>query len=256
MALITERYASEIAGVLTCYDRMIIQGYIAPWSHADGMTSYLYANQIKIFDYQKFCEPLTKRVRNTAEAIAKEAGIEIEFIRKVGAFRKDDRIQELIESKQITEGLVHIFSAMESCNSYRPWHDKESGRTFLKFDSSKCLHYYFYFIDRDLGLCYLRVPTWPPFRLQFYMNGHNWLASKMQRKGITYKTLDNCFTQISDWQMAQKLSERINPEDLHKILDILAKRYCPVVDEQKLCYQWTIQQIECSTDIVFLNREE
>ena len=119
MALITERYASEIAGVLTCYDRMIIQGYIAPWSHADGMTSYLYANQIKIFDYQKFCEPLTKRVRNTAEAIAKEAGIEIEFIRKVGAFRKDDRIQELIESKQITEGLVHIFSAMESCNSYR-----------------------------------------------------------------------------------------------------------------------------------------
>ena len=70
MALITERYASEIAGVLTCYDRMIIQGYIAPWSHADGMTSYLYANQIKIFDYQKFCEPLTKRVRNTAEAIA------------------------------------------------------------------------------------------------------------------------------------------------------------------------------------------
>ena len=65
----------------------------------------------------------------------------------------------------------------------------------------------------------------------------------------------NCFTQISDWQMAQKLSERINPEDLHKVLDILAKRYCPVVDELKLCYQWTIQQIECSTDTVFLNRE-
>ena len=41
MALITERYASEIAGVLTCYDRMIIQGYIAPWSHADGMTNLL-----------------------------------------------------------------------------------------------------------------------------------------------------------------------------------------------------------------------
>ena len=107
MALITERYASEIAGVLTCYDRMIIQGYIAPWSHADGMTSYLYANQIKIFDYQKFCEPLTQRVRSTAEEIAKEAGIEIEFIRKTGAFRKDDRIQEIIESKQIKEGLVH-----------------------------------------------------------------------------------------------------------------------------------------------------
>ena len=29
----------------------------------------------------------------------------------------------------------------------------------------KCLHYYFYFIDPQLGLCYLRVPTWCPFRL-------------------------------------------------------------------------------------------
>ena len=174
------------------------------------MTSYLNANRIRIFDYQKFCEPLTRKVRSTAESIAKEAGIEIEFIRKVGAFRKDDRIQGIIESKQITEGLVHIFSAMETCNSYKPWHDKSSGRTFLKYDGSKCLHYYFYFIDRELGLCYLRVPTWPPFRLQFYMNGHNWLASKMRKKGITYETLDNSFVQISDWETAQKLSERMN----------------------------------------------
>ncbi len=40
VALITERYAEEIEGVLTCYDRMIIQGYVAPWSYSEGMTSY------------------------------------------------------------------------------------------------------------------------------------------------------------------------------------------------------------------------
>lgn len=255
MALITERYAADIQGVLTCYDRMIIQGYVAPWSHSEGMTSYLNANGIRIFDYQKFCEPLTRKVRSIAEEIAKEAGIEIEFIRKQKAFRKDDRIQEIITEKQASTGLVHIFSAMEGCTTYKPWHDKTSGRTFLKFDTSKCLHYYFYFVDEELGLCYLRVPTWPPFRLQFYMNGHNWLAYKMQKKGISFETLDNSFVQISDWEMAQKLSERINPEDLHRILDVFAKRYCPVVAEMKLSYTWSIQQIECSTDIVFRNRE-
>ena len=255
MTLITEKNEKEITGVLTCYDRIIIQGYVAPWSHAEGMTSYLNAQEIRIFDYQNFCVPLTQRVRSTAETIAKDAEMEIEFIRKVSAFRKDDRIQEIIETKQITEGLVHIFSAMESCNSYKPWHDKESGRTFLKPDGGKCLHYYFYFIDRDLGLCYLRVPTWPPFRLQFYMNGHNWLASKMKKRGITFETLDNSFTQVSDWETAQKLSERINPEDLHKVLDIFARRYCPVVEELEMSYQWTIQQIECATDIVFRSRE-
>ena len=255
MALITERYAADIEGVLTCYDRMIIQGYVATWSHPEGMTGYLNANDIRIFDYQKFCEPLTRKVRSIAEEIARESGIEIEFIRKLKAFRKDDRIQEIIKGKQNNTGLIHIFSAMESCTTYKPWHDKTSGRTFLKFDTSKCLHYYFYFIDEELGLCYLRVPTWPPFRLQFYMNGHNWLAYKMQKKGISYETLDNSFAQISDWEMAQKLSERINPEDLHRILDAFAKRYCPVIDEMKMAYTWSVQQIECSTDIVFHNRE-
>lgn len=40
----------------------------------------------------------------------------------------------------------------------------------------KCLHDYFYFIGEDLGLCYPRVPTWAPFGLQFYGNGHSALA--------------------------------------------------------------------------------
>ena len=30
-----------------------------------------------------------------------------------------------------------------------------------------------YFIDEELGLCYVRVPTWCPFRLQVYCNGQN-----------------------------------------------------------------------------------
>ncbi len=36
---------------------------------------------------------------------------------------------------------------MEQFNTYKPWHDKMSGITLLKFDQSKFIHYYFYFID-------------------------------------------------------------------------------------------------------------
>jgi hypothetical protein len=34
-------------------------------------------------------------------------------------------------------------------------------------------------MDADLGPIYLRVQTWAPFRLQFYCNGHNWLARQL-----------------------------------------------------------------------------
>ena len=249
--LLTDKYADKIYGTITCYDRIIIQGYIPGWNYADGMTGYLKSHDIRIFDFSNFSQPLTEQVRQNAQRIADENGIEIEFIRKLRAFRKDDRIQKIISETGKAEGLIHIFSAMEQCNTYKPWHDKVSGKTFLKFDQSKCLHYYFYFIDKEPGLCYLRVPTWAPFRLQFYMNGHNLPAHKLRKKNISYRMHDNAFLEISDMETAQKLSDRMNPEGLHKILDVFAKRYCPAADSLGLGYTWTVQQIECATDIMF-----
>lgn len=146
--------------------------------------------------------------------------------------------------------LVHIFSAMETCTSYKPWHDKNTGKTSLKYDSGKCLHYYFYFIDGEYGLCYLRVPTWRPFRLQFYFNGHSLLATKLSKQSIDCELRENAFLSIGDWERAQELSDNIRVEDLHKVLDILAQRYCPVIKKYGLAYHWSIMQVEYATTVM------
>lgn len=49
-------------------------------------------------------------------------------------------------------GLVCILSAMEPCSTYKPWHNKQTGKTYLVPDEDKCLHCYFYFVDEGLGL--------------------------------------------------------------------------------------------------------
>ena len=172
---------------------MIIRGTLPGWCYDQGMTTFLYARQIKIFDYPRFAQVLRDKVRDNSEIIARENGMEIEFIRKPDAFRKESRIKDIIKERGEQPGLVHIFSAMEACTSYKPWHDKKSGKTYLKYDSGKCLHYYIYFIDKTFGLCYLRVPTWAPFRLQFYMNGHNWLATRLTKRKISYVLQENAF---------------------------------------------------------------
>ena len=144
--MITETHKDKILGELSCYDRVIIQGTLPGWCFDKGMTMFLYSQNIRIFDFPKFAEPLRDEIRDNAERLAKENGIEIEFIRKSKAFRKEVRIKEIIEQRGDHPGIVHICSAMESCMTYKPWHDKQTGNTFLKYDSSKCLHYYFYFI--------------------------------------------------------------------------------------------------------------
>ena len=139
--MINERYKDQITGVLSCYDRIIIHGTLPGWCYEQGMTSLLYAHNIKIFDYPRFAQALNEDIRNNAERIAGENNIEIEFIRKIKEFRKEKRIKEILKERGTHPGLVHIFSAMETCRSYKPWHDKKSGKTFLRNDAGKCLHY-------------------------------------------------------------------------------------------------------------------
>jgi len=249
--LLSEKYDVDLYGVLNCYDRVIISGSLHPLCYAKGMTGYLYANGIRIFDYTAFAQPLRDQIRANAEAIAKENGVEIEFIAKSKSFRKEDRIQEILRVRGDHPGLVHIFTAMESCTAYKPWHDKQTGKTYVKITKGKCLHYYFYFIDEELGLCYLRVPTWCPFRLQFYFNGHNWLANQLKQHGIPFEQLDNVFLSIDDFDLANQLADQLDIEKLHAKLDAFARRYCPVVSTLELEYRWSIMQAEYATDLVF-----
>src|ERR1700689_3096555 len=46
--LLTKRYKDKIAGILSCYDRIIVQGTVPGWCYAAGMTDYFYKHQIRI----------------------------------------------------------------------------------------------------------------------------------------------------------------------------------------------------------------
>ena len=252
---LTEKYETDIAGILHCYDRVIIRGYLQPLGYAKGMTKYLYQEGVRIFDYpKKFAEPLRNEIRANANRLAQENGLEIEFRSGTESQRQEERVQEILEQRGQEPGLVCILSRMERCQVYKPWHDKQSHYTYVKLTEGKCLHYYFYFIDPELGLCHLRVPTWCPFRLQFYFNGHQALAAKLKQAGIGYQLADNAFLQIDDFEQANELAH-LDSQWLHTKLDDYARLYCPVVTSLKLSYRWSISQAEYATDIVFRSQE-
>lgn len=256
MTSLLDRHANKIQGVLGCFDRVLIQGTLPGLCFAQGMTDFLYQRQIRIFDYAKFAEPLREQIRQNAERIATTSGVQIEFIRRSKGFRKEQRIADVLARRGAAPGLVHILSAMEECASYKPWYDKKTGQTFLKPDSGRCLHYYFYFIDPDWGLCFLRVPTWCPFRLQFYFNGHNHLAQQLRRHNLDFQQLDNSFVSISDFAKAQQLADSISVAKLHRALDRFAALYCPVLSQLGVAPHWSILQAEYSTDIVFRSQDD
>lgn len=73
--LLTERLKDQIVGVLGCWDRVLIFGTLPKFCYAEGMTQYLYSEQIRIFDYPKFAEPFRDLLRENTEQLAKANGL-------------------------------------------------------------------------------------------------------------------------------------------------------------------------------------
>jgi hypothetical protein len=179
---------------------VVITGTLPGVCYADGMTRFLQAGGIGIFDYPQFAMTLRDRVRDRAASLAAAAGITIEHIAKAHICKED------VVAKVLAKGgdhacLVHIISAMEACEASKPWHDEQTHKTSVRPDSG----------------------NWAPVRLQLYCNGHSWLAGKLSAEGIGYTMADNAFVHIDDWSRAQALAD-----SLHRILDRYATQCCPV----------------------------
>src|SRR4029077_13219249 len=143
-------------------DDLLLLGHVVVSVHAGGRAAVPALGENRVPPPRL----LSGKTNNECQVKSKLIHITIEHIAK-NHIRKEDVVARVLVVRGDRPGLVHIISAMEACDTYKPWHDKHTHRTFLRPDTGKCLHYYFYFIDAELGLIYLRVPTWCPFRLQF-----------------------------------------------------------------------------------------
>lgn len=268
MQLIIDKYKTKILGVLSCFDRVVIKGTLQGISYAEGMAFFLRSEKIPIFGYVKFAETLRDKIIQNAENLAKSHGIKIIPVNKRKVSKENiakSALSALQEKKNKTKGdandannvngLICIISAVERCPSFRPVREENGGFT-LKFKERQCLHYYFYIMDEYLGLCYVRVPTWLPVRLQVYFNGHNWLAAQLDKIGIKYTMIDNAFVDIEDFQKAQQISDGFSIKALHDKLDQFAQEYCPEYKYFDRPYHWSVMQAEYATDIVFRRQKD
>ncbi len=259
MELLTEKYKDKTLGTIGCYDRVVILGTLSGLCYSKGMTCHLNKHGIRIFDYPKFAQPHRDLIRENAENLARANGIKVQYIAnsklKTGELAEAE-LKRLQKEGRNVEGLFCIISRKEGSWYFCPTYDEETRESYLKVKKTVCLHYYFYFIDKQLGSCYARVPTWLPCNIQVYLNGHNWLANQLSKAGVDYSMADNAFLEISDFEKAQKLSDGFKVKSLHRLLDKFVEMFCPVAKRFGKKYRWSVMQVEYSTDIVFRRQQD
>jgi hypothetical protein len=201
------KYEDRIHGVLSCFHRLIFRGYL-PIMSGWAMAEFLYRWNPNHPSLRPFLLQNSTRVKNHAMAMAKQHGRPYQYLQS--NIDKDAAAQQLAKRDGIQHGLVCIFSILEPCRTFsfrfnKPLPDQ---RPLVRPTRRKCLHFYFYFMDRPFGLVHVRLQSWFPMPVQIYLNGHEWLARKLAANGVRYTKHDNAFLWIDDMARAQKFADR------------------------------------------------
>ena len=254
------KHAAKIRGVLPCFDRVILRGHL-PMAGLGYFSTWLYSKRISLNLQQP--EPGWRNFKETApwfadtlkahaQQMAAQAGRPYRHLSSHEPMEENARA--LAEQDGITEGLVCVYGAMETCRTFRVRFDERGPR--VGADRRVSLVVYFYFLDREFGLMHVKIQTWFPFTVQVYVNGHEWLARKLTAQGIRFQKVDNAFVGLADPERAAQVARGFWRREWPKFLDCLARRVNPLLADWLAgqSYYWVIDQAEFSTDVIFQDR--
>jgi hypothetical protein len=248
------KFTDLIVAVLSCFDRVIFKGHL-PINNGKALEGFVdHVLKIRRQDFMAFAEQQSETLVDHAKRLAHEAGAEYHHLQ--GKVRKDQLVEEILRKRPILEGLVCVLCCMECCPSFKMVSGKDRPRLVNARRVQRAL--YFYFLDPDLGLIYIRLTTRFPFTVQVYVNGHSWLAQQMLGRKLGFNLQDNAFTALDDPRAAQELADSFADLNGIKILNRLVRRVNPLMNERwfrSLSYDWVVDQAEYATDLIFIGRE-
>jgi hypothetical protein len=202
------RHAGKIRAVLSSFDRVIYRGYL-PICHPRGLAGWMYGRGVSIKDFRKFAPAIAERLLDHAKDLAARADRPYEFHAK--RQEKEELARQIARRDHIDEGLVCVFSCLETCRTFRLKYGQ--GRPVLQPDLRRCTVLYYFFMDKECGLIHVKQHTWLPLTCQVYVNGHHWLERQLDERGLGYAAVDNAFVALTDPSATQRIADgfvRIN----------------------------------------------
>jgi len=167
-----KKFTTSIIATLCCFDRVILKGHL-PFgndAHLNSFVDNVLRKRRK--DFIPMLEKLSHKLVDHAKALAEAAGRPYEYHQ--GKFRKEAYIKNMIREDRVTEGLVAVLCCQETCRTVKLRYG--DNRPHLQFAYRPQRVLYYYSIDPEFGLMYVRIQTWFPYTIEVYVNGHDWLA--------------------------------------------------------------------------------
>lgn len=255
-------HEKSLQGSLTAFDRLIFKGHLTMFYPKGAFARFLGSQKVLLKDFKPYVEGVSQQLKEHAEKVAAEAGRPFQYLQgKVTAKNgqgKEDLARQIMEKDQVQEGLICVFSTLETCSTFTVRNNREVRRLEVVSRKAKCLCFYFYYLDPQFGLMHVRLQSWFPFPIQIYVNGRECLARYLDQQHSSYERYENSFIQLADLPLAQAFCDKFSHLDWPPILRAFAQRVNPmlkVIEEARFgSYYWVINECEIATDLMFKDR--
>ena len=260
MLRVKDVLAGKITLDIECVDRVYLNGYVKDLQMPGGLVIFIRDQMQWPIPSPQVLGQLSSGFRAAVEQFAAHQGLEIV------TFEKDDDKDEIARAclGRFTKpsGVVLIGKAQEMASAYQGRRADQGTKVWFTYKrSSVCvIHYYFYLLDEEFGLFFIKICTYLPFEVKVCFNGHEWAKQQARRAGLGFEALSNGFASCDDPARLQAICHQLSAEKIQALFDRWVDQLpWPLTADQRAAgyaHLLSIWQLEVSRTQVFADPEQ
>jgi hypothetical protein len=245
---------------LQCLDRVYLNGYVPKLQVGGQVLGFLTEHLGYPVASPALFKQIGDRFSHAVHSFAETKGIPLLHLNTPDRSRWDDRKVDRVRdyvSKATQPGVVAIVIAQEVQKVFmghrrRP---KTDGPQFgFNKADRRVTVYYFYLLDPDFGLGFIKICSYFPYPLKMWVNGHDWAKRQAAAKGLDFTELANGFASCQDPARLQAIADQLTPAKLQAFFNYWIVRIpCPFTRADRLAGYWwqlSMRQVEISRTLV------
>jgi hypothetical protein len=260
MEQFTKLFGDLLAFVYHCFDRIVILGHLPLLTRPE--------NIVHFFRDVHGVGAITKEVLRQRT---------IEYNQWVEAFARNHPFRSSGLSQACARRTTFVpgcggrsgTTETESTSSSKAWRSAPAfGRRCPKYPASdpdyrivakqrsRYTHYYFYIRDQLLGPMALRVGSFLPFSITYYLNGHHFIEQQLRAAGVQFRKDHNAFLWVADAQALQAAADGFSAKLIRTRLDYWSLLVGPKFSKKdrqavNLGRYYSLQQVEYCRNLIF-----
>jgi hypothetical protein len=263
VANINDVLEGHVALEIECVDRLLLNAYVPALQVPGQVVRFLCGHLGHPIPSPALLGRIGNRFRAQARKFADERGIPVLRLAAPDRSRWDDRKVDHVRphlERAEREGRFGVVALVVGEEFQHVWSARNRARKpgIACFDffreRRRVGAYYFYILDPEFGLGFIKICTYAPYSAKVWVNGHEWSKRQALRDGIGYTELENGFASCSDPERLQAICDSFSPEHVQAFFDRWICRIpTPLSEKDRAAGYWwelSMRQVEVSRTLV------